>query len=138
MSRSIVRSLINSHVSSIVGLPPLQLENTANVGVTGQPFSRLTLIPSATRQVSVGAHGKDMAVGLAQLDLFFPKDLGTAGPDALADIVIAAFPRGLTLFDLEKNVYVHFKTPSLRTGYLFESFYCLPVTVEWSSVIQTQ
>lgn len=138
MSRAIIRSLLNDHVDSIVGLPPIQYENTPNIGQTGKPFTRVTNIPANTLQVSAGINGKDRALGLLQIDLFFPTDLGTINSELMADAVIAAFPRGLTLTHEDTNTVVHFKSPSVRVGYTFEPFYCLPITVEWSSVLQSQ
>jgi hypothetical protein len=136
MSRATIRSLINAHVASIPGLPPLQLENTPNIGQTGKPFSRLTLLPARSRSSSVGRNGTDLHRAIVQIDLFYPIDMSTRQADLMADIVCSHFPRGFVLG--EGDVHVHFSTPSIDAGYIFEPFYCLPVVVEWSSVLPAQ
>lgn len=133
MARSLIRSLLNAHVQSIPDLPPLQLENTPSIGRTGQPFSRLTLLPATTIEASAGLIGQNKVSGLLQVDLFYPENLGTAAAEAMADTVAAAFPRGLRLN--QGDTYIHFGPPTIGAGYIFAPFYCLPVTVDWWAVV---
>jgi hypothetical protein len=136
MSRTTFRTLIESHVAAIPGLPPLQRENTPNIGKTGQPFARLTMLPARSVQSSVGLYGTDLHRALVQIDLFYPINAGTGPAEAMADTICSLFPRGFILS--QGNVHMNFGTPSIDAGYTFESFYCLPVVVEWSSVLRSQ
>lgn len=132
MSYANIQTALNTHIQAIAGLPTLQLENTQNVGVTGVPFSRLTLLPARPTQLTVGVNGKDQLQGLAQLDLFYPLNTGTATGNGMADTVIATFTRGLTL--TSAGTKIHIQLVWRETGRRIEQFYQVPVMVQWSSI----
>ena len=129
---AIIQSLLDTQLQSLSGLPPLQLENTVNIGKTGVSFSRATLLPAAKSQASVGISGQDLIRGIYQVDLFVPQDTGSASVNALADSVVDHFPRGLALASGE--VVVHINTASRLTGGRMEPFYSVPVQVQWSCI----
>lgn len=133
MSIATIQTLLDTHLQTLTGLPPLQLENTRNIGVTGVAFSRATLLPARTTQVTIGINGKDEVKGLYQVDLFTPQDTGTATANALADDVMDHFPRGLVL--TQSGIYLHILRAWREVGRREAPFYNVPVLVEWSAII---
>lgn len=133
MSFQIIQSALDAHLQTLPGLPPLQLENTRNIGRTDESFSRATLITSRPGQLTVGRDGQDILRGLYQIDLFVPLDTGTARVNELADSVIEHFPRSLILGTAP--VLVHINTAWRETGGRTEPFYGAPVVVAWTCVV---
>lgn len=129
MSYQKIQSLLDTHLQTLSGLPALQLENTRNIGQTGIPFSRATLLPARATQATVGLQGRDSRTGLYQVDLFYPLDAGISTINTMADSVIDHFPRGLALID--NGLRVHTLVCWRETGRRIEPFYSIPVVVEW-------
>ena len=92
--QAITDALIN-RLKTVTGLPSLQLENT--VATPKGAFTRATQIYARPTQATIGRNGRDRHEGLLQVDIFVPVNTGTAAANALADSVVAAFPRGLAL-----------------------------------------
>jgi hypothetical protein len=132
MSYEKIQSLLDTRLQALTGLPTIQLENTRNIGQTGIPFSRATLLPARATQATVGLQGRDSRTGLYQVDLFYPLDAGTATINAMADSVIDHFTRGLVLIDGAINVHV--LVCWRETGRRIEPFYSVPVVIEWSCI----
>lgn len=133
MSYQKIHSLLNTRLGTLVGLPTIQLQNTRNIGQTGVPFTRGTLLPAKAIPSSVGTTGKDNLSGIFQVDLFVPQDTGTDAVNTLADSVIAHFPRGLILVDRTLNL--HISRAYCEVGRRIEPFYMLPVIVQWTAIV---
>lgn len=133
MSISTIHQVLNDHLQSMGGLPALQLENTRNVGKTGVPFCRATLITSRPSTLTVGTTGQDILRGLYQIDLFFPQDTGVSDVNALADQIIEHFPRGL-MFSADGTA-LHVNTTYRETGRRVDAFYQAPVVVAWTCIV---
>jgi hypothetical protein len=133
MSISTVQTLLNAHLEDLTGLPPTQLENTQNLAVTGEAFTRATLIPARSSVLSIGVDGRTELRGLYQVDLFVPLNSGTADVNALADLVVQHFPKGARLTD--GSTTVHCALSWREVGRRVEAFYQVPVLVQWSSVV---
>lgn len=132
MTYGTIQSLLDDQLQTVSNLPTLQLENTANVGVAGQPFARATLLPRQATQLTVGINGSDSLGGLYQIDLFYPLNAGSAAANTMADAVCAVFGRGTIL--IEDDVRVVIRTASRLTAGRVEQFYSVPVVVEWLCV----
>jgi hypothetical protein len=132
MSYANLQAALDNHLQTLANLPPLQLENTRNIGRTGQSFSRATLLPARPSQLSVGAQGRDLRRGLYQIDLFVPTDDGATTANVMADEVIAHFPRGLVVSLDGTSVVV--EMAYREVGQRVETFYMLPIMVVWWSI----
>lgn len=124
--------LLVDRLRTVPNLPPLQTENT-NIDPAGKAFSRATLIRTRPTQLSLGTTGQDLHSGLLQVDLYVPVGAGTSIPNTVADAVIAAFPRGLTL--TAEDIRVHVRQSYRETGGrgLNDKFHAVPVAIEWST-----
>jgi hypothetical protein len=132
MSYKSIQNLLDTYLQTLAGLPTLQLENTRNIGQTGVPFSRATLLPARATQLTVGTTGRDLRTGLYQVDLFYPLDAGTGAVNEMADSIISLFGRGTTLSDVTATVHV--SVAWRETGRRIDPFYCVPVVIQWSSI----
>lgn len=133
MSITAVQTALVNKLQTLTGLPPLQAENTRNIGKAGQTFVRATLLPAATQQLSVGVNGRDQLSGLFQVDIFIPQDTGVSPANALADQIIAHFPRGTVL--TEAGVTTHVQRAWRQTGGRVETFYQVPVVIQWVAIV---
>ena len=134
MSYQAIQSLLVERLKTVDGLPTLQEENTKNVARTGVPFSRATLIQSRATPATIGASGRDERSGLLQVDLFVPQDTGVSAVNALADAVVAHFPRGLSLTQDDTSVQVVLAWRETGTRHK-EPFYGVPVIVQWRTIV---
>lgn len=131
MNEALYQALI-ARLKTVSGLPKLQVENT--VAKANGEFTRATLIRTRPQQLSVGVNGRDLHVGLMQVDIFVPVNTGTSQANTIADSVIAAFPRGLTLNAGDNRV--HIRTAYRETASrLNDQFHQVPVVVEWQLVL---
>lgn len=133
MSIASVQTALDTRLQDLTGLPPVQLENTRNNGVTGQPFTRATLIPAQTSQMTVGVTGRDQLIGLYQIDVFISGDIGVGPANTLADQLVGHFYRGLSL--TQAGVTTHIRKAWRGAGYRVEKFYMVPVSVQWYAIV---
>lgn len=131
MSIKAIRTLLQDRAATIVGLPTQQRENTHNVAVTNQPFTRTTLLPAESRNASIGTTGSVRRGGLFQLDLFYPSNAGTDSADDMADAALAAFSRGTILTDGTTTVTIELAWA--EQGSIIETFYMIPIVIRWRS-----
>lgn len=132
MNNQLIYDLLVTRLRTVAGLLPLQLENTSND--TSKPFSRATLIRTKPEPASLGRNGQDIHSGSLLVDLYTPTNTGTTTVNALADAVIAAFPRGLRL--TSGAIKLRIMTAYRETGGReFDKFHNAPVVVEWTLVL---
>lgn len=129
MSYATVQDLLDTRLLTVVDLPTLQKENTRNLAVSGQRYTRSTLLPGRATQTTIGTTGKDIVRGLYQVDLFYPLDGGVFQINSMADSVVAAFPRGTALFN--GMTIVNIVSAWREAGARVEPYYSIPVVVEW-------
>jgi hypothetical protein len=130
-TESIYQALI-TQLKTVTGLPPLQTENTT-MQAKGS-FSRATVIRSRPDTLTVGVTGRDLHTAILQVDVFVPLNIGSEAANALADAVIAAFPRGLELTADGDVIHIikAYRATALR---LNDAFHHIPVSVEHRVVI---
>lgn len=127
-------TLLNDHLKTIEGLPPLQVENTRQD--KPKSFVRATLNPAQSNVLTLGYNGLREMQGLYSVDVYGSQDYG---PDAMhdaADAIVAAFPVGLSLTD--GVVTVRIKVASVMTAQAFDKYYGVPVSIQWSAFTQSQ
>lgn len=133
MSYERIHQLLDTHLSSYSGLPPLQKENTQEMAKTGRNFVRSSLILSRPSRATLGTSGRDRLVGLYQIDLFTPLNTGTPQMNALADGLVAHFPRSLILHD--GDITINMRMTWRETGARATQFYSTAVMVEWECIL---
>jgi hypothetical protein len=132
MKYSAIQSLLDTYLATVPNLPDLQLENTRNVGKSGQAFARATLLTTeSVRQSNV----QTRYGGLYLIDLYYPLDSGAALVGAMADSVIAHFEAApLHRLD-DDSVLVQLERSWRESVGRREPFYALQVKVRWHALI---
>ncbi len=112
MRSDIDKALRQAFVAGNFGLPTA-FENFAAVDLaTGLPVAtlsewcRVTIIHGLPVIATMGNGGKDAIVVIMQVDLFYPRDTGTAAAHAKADAITDAFKAGSTHTYNGISVYV--------------------------------
>lgn len=102
---------------------------------TGIILVRSTLIPVAPSTETLGVGGYDKVSGIYAVDVMGPLGKGYMAVKQLADLVIAAFPRGLQLTDSIGNAWTMETTgmaPNITQGsWAMNKLYCAQVQVKW-------
>lgn len=127
MSYTTIHSLLDTQLQTVVGLPTLQQENIRYEPKTGVAWTRSTLIPVESTRLSTGF---DLVQGLYQVDAFYPGDKGSTAASTMADLIIAEFPRALTL--TSGGVIVHIVKSYREVAQPFQQFYRIPVSIQWN------
>lgn len=133
MSYYAIHTLLDTHLQTVATLPLLQTENTLIRPSNAAAWCRSTLLPAATTTESIGVDGRQRKSGLFQVDLFYINNGGYKDASQMADLVVAAFSKGLYLDDGTYKVmilrsYVDAAKP-------FPNYYQLPVVVEWDCFV---
>jgi hypothetical protein len=129
MSFTSIQNLLEARLAAMVNVPTLQKENTRIAPAAGQPWCRFTLLPTQTVQETIGVTGTNKLAGLAQIDLFYPADKGTADVNLMADLIIDAFPRALNLSDA--NISLFIEVSWREAGMRIEQYYQVPVMLKY-------
>lgn len=134
MNYDVIRTLLDTQLQTVVGLPTLYTENN-RIEVDGRgSFCRSTLMNSEPMALTVGPNGNNQYKGLYQVDLFYPQDRGTLAQNELAALVISAFPRSLILNDVTSGLNVHVDMSWQQTAYTVQqNYYVVPIVIRWSS-----
>lgn len=128
MNYEAVRALLDTQLTQVVDLPPVQKENT-RFTTGGTAWCRSTLMPGEPTALSVGLGGLNEHQGLYQVDVFTPQDDGTAEAGLVAAAVQEQFPRGLILNS--GGIQIHVRMAWQQPAYQVEDWYALPVVVRW-------
>jgi len=131
MSYATINALLDAHLAAATGLPPLQLENTQNIGVTGQPFARATLVTTESAAVT---NLRTEYGGLYVVDLYYPLNAGLPAANAMADTVIAHFKNVPQHTLSGSGVSVHLDKAWRESLGRRDQFYALQVKVRWRSL----
>lgn len=129
-----IHTLLEGAVQDVVTaskLPPLVKSNRVND--TTQPFTRFTLIPSATVPETVGLNGKDRHSGFAQVDFFLPIGTGMVTSLACVDAILDAFPRHRTLNGT--NFVLHTTSASPLVGEVINKLWKQSVQINYRALV---
>jgi len=127
-----ITAILIKHISTLSGIPEHQKENKRHVGKTATPFIRSTMLPAQPEVLTLGNTGITMYQGLLQVDCFIGQDKGQSSALQAADSIMALFPEGLQL--TEDGVTVEIVMSYARTAYQLETFYGIPVLIQWKSL----
>ena len=100
--RKIDEALIATYVAGTFGLPTAYpnmgaVDASGNpVQPSGEPWARVSILPSRPVVATLGPGGHDEFNGVMQVDLFYPRNTGSGAVNAKADEIITAFKAGTT------------------------------------------
>lgn len=130
-SFTIVEQIFDAFTATL-NVPTIQKESTVQKTTGITEFTRTQIAPAITVQETIGLTGQDRLNGIYVIDLFYPRDVGTASALVTVDLLLLAFEAGTVLTDGSDNVEIwnSYPTPSLPN---LENFYQRQVIVEWRS-----
>ena len=129
---TLIHSALDLRTASFASAHGLEVawENLVFRPRQGQAWLRPTLLPAQRRAAGLGAAAPDLLSGVYQVSLFAPAGQGWGPARALADALLAHFPRGATLASGGLRLNLN------RSGCLpapeHEHWYHLPVVVSWN------
>jgi hypothetical protein len=106
---------------------------------TGKVFVRSTLAPIKPQTETIGVNGYDKIAGFYVVDVFGPLDEGYTAVKTMADLIIAAFPRGANLSLSNGNqitVETAGMTPLPQGGWDTSKWYAVQVRIDWFGYMQ--
>lgn len=95
-------ALLATYVAGLFGLPTAYpnmgaVDEYSNpVQPAGEPWARVSILPSRPVVATLGPGGKDEFNGVMQVDLFYPRNTGSGEANAKADEIITTFKAGTT------------------------------------------
>jgi hypothetical protein len=130
MSTLDIQTALDTHLTTLEGLPPFQLENKRFDASSNLPsFVRSTLLPANSNVISLGIGAWKELQGIYQVDVFYPLDSGTHEARILADKIVELFPIGDRYEQGDLTVIVNIA--SVMAAYSINKYYCIPIRVEW-------
>lgn len=108
---------------------PVAWENTSYTPSPQTMYLRCAMLPAVTQNPSMGAPHVRL-VGLYQINVYGIQDGGPAGAEAVADAIIALFPRGAMI---QNGVTINIDTTGSRAQGLNDvnGFYFIPVRIRY-------
>lgn len=125
-----IRGALQNAAIAVPGFPPSAQRAYDGLTFTPTPktpWARLAFMPQPSRPFAI--KGTDQLIGLFQVSLFYPPNLGTATVEAMADAVVAAFPTETPL--LFGTARVQILSSGRGPGLPEADWYQVPVTVRW-------
>ena len=92
-----ISAALSGHLETMIGLPPVAGENFDFDPVLGTLYLRETLLPADVVQATLGENGRDMNLGIYQIDIFAQAGEGKNEALVMADLIANHFKRGTDL-----------------------------------------
>lgn len=127
--REAFETRINAWASAQVPPIPIAWENTSYTPSPQVLYLRCAMLPAPTQNPSMGAKHERLQ-GLYQVNVYGVQDQGPAGAEAVADAIIALFPRGGMV---QNGVTINIDTTGSRAQGLndINGFFFIPVRIKY-------
>ena len=107
-----ISQALDERLDAMAGKPSVAWENRKFTPVIGETYIRPTLLPGETVPDTIGAAGKDLNVGVYQIDVFTEAGKGKKALIEMMDKIALQFKHGTKL--TSNAVIVEIKTVSQR------------------------
>lgn len=132
MSESIRRAL-EIRLAAMTPALDTAYENIPFTPVSGTPYQRANMLPANPDNPSQGGTHY-LEIGIFQVSLFYPNDVGSATAQARADAVRVWFKRGTTLTHGGINTTV-IATPAKAPAFNDGDRYVIPISIRYQANI---
>jgi len=129
MTYAVIRKLLERQLNAVSSEFPTAFENVRFSPVHGTPYQAAYLLPGATANPTYGDDFK-REVGIFQVSLMYPSNAGSGAAQTRAEVIKAAFKRGLTLSEGNDRVLIN-ASPYQSPGRLDGAWYTLTVSVPY-------
>lgn len=133
MSQPSIRNALENALAAITPAIDIVHENQAYVPIAGQPFCEAYILFATPSNPTMG-DGFYQELGILQINLQYPTEVGTADAAAQAQLIRNAFLRGATFAFGGVTVQVD-RTPEIGAGTVDDDRWFLPVKIRWHADI---
>jgi hypothetical protein len=139
MSLAIIRSAFESRLSDWAASqsPPIPIswQNAAFTPPAQARYLRAFLLPADTQDYGIADDVKS-EIGVFQVSVCVPEGAGANPAEALADAIVALFPRALVMNRSGLDIQVS-NTPSASPGTPEPGLYVVPINIRYRAEIST-
>jgi hypothetical protein len=127
MSALNIRRAFEKRLALMSPALPTAYENVNYTPVTGAAYQRASLLPAQPENVTLGdAYYRE--VGLFQVSLYYPVNVGSATAETRAESVISHFKRGTAMIEGGQTVLVT-RTPTRTPAQVIDGWYVIFVSI---------
>jgi len=127
MSYAIISQELEQRLDALGPALPTVWENTEYKPSNGTAYQRVSILPATTENPSVGT-GYQKEVGIFQVLLYYPENVGRKDVIAKAEAIKAQFPRGWSVTASNVRVLID-NSPYISTAFNSEGWYVMPVSI---------
>ena len=125
-----IRAALETALSSIPQIPPIQYNNTRFSPTTGSPFITCNLIPTSRRPAEVGSNPFNRYQGLFAINVNTEENEGSAANQNICNLILNAFPAG-THNLVFNNQIVRIEFVEQLGSFNDSPWYITPINVGW-------
>lgn len=127
-----IMNALLARMASFVATPalPVAYPNVSFSPPAGGKFLRVQFIPNVTQRVFIGSRDPHRFIGLLQVSVCWPLNVGETAPREVAGAVAAHFPCDLRLTSEDVRVRIT-KRPDVSDLLVEDSRVQIPVSIEW-------
>lgn len=133
MSQIAIRNALENALAAITPAIDIVHENEAYAPIAGRPYCEAHVLFATPANPTMG-DGFYQELGIFQINLQYPTEVGTADAAAQAQLIRDAFSRGATFADGGVTVQVD-RTPELSAGTVDGDRWFQPVKIRWHADI---
>jgi hypothetical protein len=133
MSQIKIRNALENALAAIMPAIDIVHENQSYVPIADRPYAECYVMFAIPNNPTMG-NGFYQELGIFQINLQYPTEVGTADAAAQAQLIRDAFPRGATFIFGGVTVQVD-RTPEISAGTVDGDRWFLPIRVRWHADI---
>ena len=128
-----IRSALETHLSTISGLPDIAYENVPYEPTTGQSFIRVAYMPTVRRPAVRGRNPQQEYRGLLALNVYAPEGSGPAVCEDIVEKLLEGFEAttDITYNDGSDDYAVCIDYAERSIGITDAPWYLIPVNIGW-------
>lgn len=133
MSALNIRRAFEKRLALMSPALPTAYENVNYVPVTGTAYQRASLLPAQPENPTLGdAYHRE--VGVFQVSLYYPVNVGSATAETRAEAVISHFKRATSMIEGSQSVLV-IQTPTRTPAQVIDGWYVIFVSIFYRSEV---
>lgn len=128
-----IRAALETHLSTISGLPDIAYENVPYEPTTGQSFIRVAYMPTVRRPAVRGLNPQQEYRGLLALNVYAPEGSGPAVCEDIVEKLLEGFEAttDITYNDGSDDYTVCIDYAERSIGMTDAPWYLIPVNIGW-------
>ena len=133
MSDVVIRELLRVQLNSVSASFETAWENVSYKPIINTPYQAAWLLPAEVENPSYGGgtgQRLERHPGILQVSIFYPSNAGPEPAAIRAEVIKAAFPRGLTLSSGSLRVLI-MRSPFSSAGRPQGAWYMVPVSIPY-------